>query len=292
MRPQVESIAPEPGTSLRLLQIDQHRFDSVWHCHQECELTWIHEGAGDRLIGDSLESFSESDLVLLGSGLPHFWRTDSSWQNRSRATVIQFAPELIKDWPASDNELHGAARLLESARRGLAFQWDQGMSKALENLKTELINGSGWKRLRAFLDTMDLLVVADADGRSRPLSSPGPGFPRPDQTMNSPLQRVFAYVFQNDGATAHFEEAARRASMTPASFSRFFHRSTGKTFTRFLQDVRLGSARRRLLEDVGSSISEIAFATGFGSLSTFNRLFLERHGISPREWRVQARAPR
>ncbi len=46
---------------------------SGWHFHPEFEITLVTRGAGTRFIGDNITSFGTMDLVLIGSGLPHYW---------------------------------------------------------------------------------------------------------------------------------------------------------------------------------------------------------------------------
>jgi len=72
--------------------------------------------------------------------------------------------------------------------------------------------------------------------------------------------------------------------LSPPAFSRLFRRKVGRTFKSYLLDLRLGAASRRLLEtDLG--ISEIAYATGFASLSNFNHAFRLRRGLAPGDYR-------
>ncbi|NLE39927.1 MAG: hypothetical protein GX621_18060, partial [Pirellulaceae bacterium] len=47
---------------------------SLWHLHEELELTFVAEGSGTRCVGDQISSFETPSLVLLGSNLPHYWR--------------------------------------------------------------------------------------------------------------------------------------------------------------------------------------------------------------------------
>lgn len=73
--------------------------------------------------------------------------------------------------------------------------------------------------------------------------------------------------------------------MAPASFSRLFLRTTRKTFTRFVTEVRLGQAGRLLLES-DNTVADIAFSSGFNNLAHFNRQFRRHHRCSPTQYRT------
>jgi transcriptional regulator GlxA family with amidase domain len=75
-------------------------------------------------------------------------------------------------------------------------------------------------------------------------------------------------------------ECARLAGMHPTYFSEKFHQRTGLTLTSFLARQRVERARQ-LLRYTGLPISEIAFASGFRSLSQFNRVYKQLLGQTP-----------
>ncbi|RYF70847.1 MAG: cupin domain-containing protein, partial [Cytophagaceae bacterium] len=52
------------------------QFDMPLHIHPEYELTYIIEGQGKRVVGDSIADYSAGDLVLVGANLPHCWYSD------------------------------------------------------------------------------------------------------------------------------------------------------------------------------------------------------------------------
>jgi AraC-like DNA-binding protein len=82
-------------------------------------------------------------------------------------------------------------------------------------------------------------------------------------------------------------ECARRLGVSSGHLSRSFHHSTGLRFVEYLSRVRADHARRRLVSG-NESITEIAFACGFQSLSQFHRTIRAQFGQTPGELRRQA----
>ena len=72
--------------------------------------------------------------------------------------------------------------------------------------------------------------------------------------------------------------------MSPTSCSRFFRSHAARTITDYITDVRLGNAARALV-DTNESVSVICYNCGFNNLSNFNRVFKEKKGMTPRDFR-------
>lgn len=103
--------------------------------------------------------------------------------------------------------------------------------------------------------------------------------------MDERLQAVLAWLERNAAdAEMTQAQAAKKLHMSPAAFCRFFRRSTGRPFHRYVNEVRVARACGSL---TGSqeNIAEIAFKAGFGNLANFNRRFREILGVTPREYR-------
>ena len=62
-------------------------------------------------------------------------------------------------------------------------------------------------------------------------------------------------------------------------------------FRGYVQTQRLERCKRDLADPAYQArhIGEIAFAWGFNDLAHFSRIFKQRFGVSPREWREQPR---
>jgi AraC family transcriptional regulator len=87
------------------------------------------------------------------------------------------------------------------------------------------------------------------------------------------------------------EDTARRAGLSPFHFLRVFSRVLGLSPHQYLVRARLRHAAR-FLADPGRSITDIAYAVGFGDLSNFVRTFHRAAGVSPRAFRRAARGER
>jgi AraC-like DNA-binding protein/ligand-binding sensor protein len=89
---------------------------------------------------------------------------------------------------------------------------------------------------------------------------------------------------------AHFTESvsltqvAAAAHVSPFHFCRVFRAATGVTFTEYVCRLRVERAKT-LLADASVRVSEVAYATGFGSISQFNTVFRKCVGKTPTQYR-------
>jgi AraC-like DNA-binding protein len=82
-------------------------------------------------------------------------------------------------------------------------------------------------------------------------------------------------------------ELARELDMSESQFSRFFRKTTGNTFTDFVNRVRVNRACQLLMES-DQRISDICYEVGFNNVANFNRRFMDIKGVTPSEFRRQA----
>ncbi|THG57905.1 helix-turn-helix transcriptional regulator [Bacteroides faecichinchillae] len=79
-------------------------------------------------------------------------------------------------------------------------------------------------------------------------------------------------------------EVAELANMSEGAFSRFFSQHTGRSFTEYLIDIRIGMVTRMLI-DSNKTVAEICFEYGYNNISNFNRIFKKKKGRTPHEFR-------
>jgi AraC family transcriptional regulator of adaptative response / DNA-3-methyladenine glycosylase II len=86
---------------------------------------------------------------------------------------------------------------------------------------------------------------------------------------------------------AGVEAAARRLGITDRHLRRAFQVEFGVSPVAFAQTQRLLLAKQ-LLTDTRMPVTQVAFASGFGSVRRFNTLFVQRYRLRPRELRKAA----
>lgn len=254
-------------------------FPFLWHYHPEYELTLIQEGSGERMIGDNHDYFFPGDLVLLGPGLPHTWVSEVS----SAAVVIQFSESFIGPmlhYPECDR----IRQLLEKSSQGLRFPLPGGGSAGAHGILAAIEGLPGAKAVGRITSLLEILqTLAGPDIRSEVLASPY-FQPAVGKKTEGRIGKVFQYVHRHYADTVALKEIASLIGLSESAFCKFFKRTTGKTFSGYLTDIRIGHACR-LLSESDETITEIAYRSGFDSLTYFNRTFLRKKGCRPREFR-------
>lgn len=107
------------------------------------------------------------------------------------------------------------------------------------------------------------------------------------ETVDSPdkILLIKQFVANNYMKKMTIPETAKRFFFCPGHFCRFFKNEVGVSFMCFVNMYRISKAEE-MLELTKRNISEIAFLSGFGSISQFNRMFKNIKGVSPRDFRI------
>lgn len=253
-----------------------------WHYHPEVELTLIRKGTGIRLVGDSVEQFEDNDLVLIGAGLPHYWRSDAIYfKNEPGIQVEAIAIHFREDCWGRDflemPEFMAVKKLLQEARRGVEIT---GKTKKLLIPSMESILKA--KNARRVIVLLDMLQLLAASKEIKTLSSAG--FSKSyDHSNTDRINEIYNYTFNNFQKELSIKEIAAAVNISPNSFCRYFKTRTLKTYWQFLLEVRIGYACKLLIDDK-MSVARICYDCGFNNLSNFNRHFKHMIGMSPLQY--------
>jgi len=275
MKAAFEDIGIKQGTQAYLAyELVVPAFPFKWHYHPEYELTLITKGKGKRLVGDHYDDYEEGDLVLLGPNLPHTWVSNTVGKRKKvSAIVIQFPEKIINGFIQLD-ECKKIAGLLSASAHGLFFN----KHHLTEEIRA-LPHKTGPEKITGLLQILDKLTKQ----KSSLLASDY--YKAARSTANEKrVNTVCRFLQKNAAENLSIHEIAGLVNLSVTAFCKFFKRATGLTVTDYLNDIRIGNACELLIE-TDLQIKEIAYQVGFQSLTYFNRVFLKKKKLTPREFR-------
>ena len=95
-----EQLPISKSSPLKARFYDYPYFTYPWHFHTEYEIIYVKEGTGMRFVGNNAEKYADGDILLLGSDLPHYMKSDEVYQQegstlRTTGTIIQFEKDFM-----------------------------------------------------------------------------------------------------------------------------------------------------------------------------------------------------
>ena len=277
MKPLFEDIVKKRGQhSFVAFEIQQDKLEFFWHYHPEYELTLIVNGKGSRLIGDSHAYFESGDLVLIGPNLPHTWVSNGAIKGKCEAIVIQFSVEFIQRF-AGLYELSDINKLLSAAKLGISIN-DASSDKIKEFIKC-LPSKNNIEKIT------DLIKILDELSRMKTTSLASTFFQPIKGTENEKrINHICQFIQKHATEKLTIHKVALLVHLSPSAFCKFFKRVTGKTFSDYVNDIRIANVCSDLLA-TDKQIAEIAYQNGFETLTYFNRIFFKKKNISPSSYR-------
>ena len=230
-------------------------------------------------MGDDIRRFSAGDVILVGANLPHYWHYDPDQQVDENdptpfATVIHFTENFWGERFLVLAENAVLRNVLDKAKRGLAIKGESG--NAVTALMEKLHHAEGPYRL-IFL--MECLMVANQVGENDTLASLGFRYSNPEQESER-INAIYKYTLTHFSEKITLEKVSSIAGLSPNSFCRYFKSRTGKQFSQFLIEIRIGNACKMLINN-NMNIKQICYESGFQNFTCFYKQFKQITGKTP-----------
>ncbi|MDX1637357.1 MAG: AraC family transcriptional regulator [Balneolaceae bacterium] len=258
-----------------------HFYDQLHH-HPELQLIYIIEGTGDLFIGDSITSFSDGELFLIGANQNHLFKSDPSYfeeENscKSRSISVFFNEDSLGSNFFEMKEMSTIQDLVKRADRGIHFLPD--ISTEIGVHLIQICNETGFTKFINILKILQELAVTTDFRYLADISSAKPPSEEDSRRVNS----VISYILKHYKEDIKLETIAEVAHYSKAAFCKFFKKRTRKTFCEFLNEVRISQACKQL-KNSDKNISRVGYECGYNNISHFNRQFKKITGITPREY--------
>jgi AraC-like DNA-binding protein len=278
MKKELEQIVANTNSSLRLLVNPNLSDFFFWHFHPEYELVFLDGADGTRHVGEHISRFRGSDLVFIGSDIPHL-NFDYGIKESYEKIVVHMKPEFLKDAFVSTPELSSIQQLFEQSKHGVAFGVNTKAAVCVRLKKLHLLS-----YFDQFLEMLSILQLL-AQAEDKELLHTHPVVNPHNQKEQGRLKNIFQFLDDHYHRKIDITEVAKLSNLTNAAFCRYFKRMTRLTFTEFVNHYRIDKAKKLLRLD--NNITETCFQCGFESISYFNKVFKKVTGQNPLAFKKQ-----
>ncbi len=279
-------IPKSPGEGLRVQIDDGPTFYPRLHFHPEFQITAIIRGQGHFYAGNNMTDFSPGDVFFIGSDIPHLFKCNGIYATSQSPGVKSVS--LFFDHRTFGNrffELKEMYRL--KSFLGECKRVSKVSEASSQYLHHKVVNATELSNEKIIINLLELLSAATQAQRTH-LNDPEY---QPVLTENegSRMNKVLEYTFNNYHQNITINTIAGVACLSRSQFSSFFKLHTGKTYIRFLNDLRIENACS-LLKNAEVTIEQVCYEVGFNNVSNFTRQFRQQKGMTPsgyrKNWRV------
>ena len=121
-----EKLPISESNPIKARHYDYDRFTYPWHFHSQYEIIYVKESHGLCFVGDCIEKFSAGDVILFGTNLPHYMRSNDIYgsenaTSRVQGTIIQFEQNFMQYSFDYYPQFLQIKMLLEESKRGIIF---------------------------------------------------------------------------------------------------------------------------------------------------------------------------
>lgn len=244
------------------------------HYHPYYELYFLISGSCRMFIDHTIYYLSAGDIVMLAPYRLH-QTVYGSGQPAERFTA-NFIPSYIDYFEAQCGG-DGAASIFSRHKLSVPAEQQSYVKKLFQEMAKETLADDCYSRIQIKSLLFRLLAFL---GRCRGLEQPQQ-LPAPEDVV---IQDAAQYIYAHHSEPLTLEAVAENAHMSPAWFSRKFHKTLGLGFKNYLTHIRLEHAEELLLT-TSLTITEIALTCGFSDGNYFGDAFKKARGLSPREFR-------
>ncbi len=242
------------------------------HAHSAVELYYVVEGTCDLTVGEDSVAMGQKDIVLVNPMERHSFRA------KGILCLIRIGYRAV----ANASPDGGAVFYLNTVReREESYEDIRYIIHELIWLEAGSRQEREYRVYRDFYELMDILSLRFRAGGAKE------GEERRNLPDDRKLQQLLSYVHGHYRESISLSELAKEMYVSTSSLSRFFRKKTNLYFSDYVNRVRLDYAVREM-RGTNNNLTRISAECGFSSPSSFARLFRERYGISPNDYRKQA----
>lgn len=275
MKPILFKVTENTGTSFHVQENrDGHQYHLL-HYHPEYQLSLIVAGSGKCTIDGYSDRFEPGDVYVIGANVPHIFESPDS-----HIISVFFTESSLGGYFFQLPEMAAVKQFLEEAAQ--SFKLQKKLAERLQPLFLELLKLNGAARIIQLLQLLNQLALSP---EKQLLAQTEVSSSYSYTALYRRMKKAFHYIADNFDKEISLDDVAHSVHLSRYAFCRYFKKITNKSFVHYLNEFRVKSACKFLLQ-YDYTISQIGFACGFNNLSNFNRQFKKLMNCTPSEYRA------
>ena len=269
---------PKPNNNALIYQEDiEIVFYDKLHQHDEIQISYIEKGNGTLLVGNSFTNYYTGNVFVIGSNVPHAFKSDTSKNETSKMLTLFFTKESFGTSFFKLEEFEEIESFFVNSLHG--FQVTSQLTE-IKEIFNKLKKATKLERFIILIALLKLLSESDIN-----LLSNYTYAKKLSDSEGKRMRKVFDYTLKYANQKISLDEIASVANMTKNAFCKFFKKRTNKTYINYLTELRIENACKILKSNKDMAIVDVAFKTGFYNISNFNRRFKELKKMTPLTFR-------
>ena len=280
----IEVIKQDISSSFVIRAFKPKIFDAPFHFHPEFEIALVLSGNGSRYVGNHIEDYTAGDLILVGSNIPHCWKTNTINKKilPCHSIVIHFMENCFGEDFFKKPELSGIAKMLQKSYEGIQFH-SKPNAAIIEKIKNLVLLSNSFEKMISLLEILHSLSETRSYRILHAGVSPGSYSPGDVDRLN----KVYDYIAANFRTTIKLNDVASLVYMSPNAFCKYFKKLSRRTLIETVLLYRINYAVSQLLQ-TNLSVLDICYESGFGNPSHFNKAFKDKMKLSPLQYRKKS----
>ena len=231
------------------------------HFHPHLEMIYLQEGSSAASVDGRTSIIEAGDLFIAFPNQIHCYYDRS----KLNGNLVIFAPELIPDLQAIFEKRIPVDPVIK--KECLPSDIGARMTRIVEKIQSQeplpMLSARGEL----------LMLMAEVVPNLHCVQTP---------VRHDSVKDVLLYCVENYTEPLTLDEVSKALHLSKYHISHIFKERMGIGFTEFLNELRTEHACSLL--EKGTSITDVAFSSGFSSIRTFNRVFVQNMGLTPREY--------
>lgn len=244
---------------------------TMYHWHKDIELVFVLDGEARFFVENQNYLLSQNDILLINSNTLH----SSEYEKPNLILVLQIDPQYF------ENYYRGFSNILFDCKSVGLVKTDKydDIRKLLAEMMLVINRKQEAYYIRIQQLLFELILLLLKRHKRNELTN--------SKTIikdNEQLSRIIKYIDENYKNNITLSDLASLVYMNESYFSSYFKKNIGISLTKYLAAMRLQNSIKDLLSK-DKNINEIALSNGFPNEKSYFKVFKQRYGITPTQFR-------